>query len=125
MEQRSVLLVDDDPDFRYMVRKALGSIGGFVIVEAGDGLEALQKYHHAGEEKFDIVLSDTHMPRMTGPVLRAELASLGYKGRFFLMSGLPAYASVEVDIVKPHLPQVLRSTLVVKLRVKKEASAMA
>lgn len=124
MEQRSVLLVDDDPDFRYMVRKALCSIGGFDIVEAGDGLEALQKYH-AGNREFDIVLSDTHMPRMTGPVLRQELAARGYQGRFFLMSGLPAYASVEVDIVKPYLPQVLRSTLAVKLRVKEAPPAMA
>ena len=115
-----VLLVDDDPDLRYMVRKALVSIGGFVIVEASDGLEALQKYY-GGDQKFDIVLSDTHMPRMTGPVLRQELAARGYQGRFLLMSGLPAYASVEVDIVKPHLPQVLRSTLAVKLRVKESS----
>lgn len=118
--ERSLLLVDDDPDFRYMVRKALVSIGGFVIVEACDGLEALQKYH-GGNQQFDIVLSDTHMPRMTGPVLRQELAARGYQGRFLLMSGLPAYASVEVDIVKPYLPQVLRSTLAVKLRVKESS----
>ena len=112
--ERSLLLVDDDLDFRYMVRKALCSIGGFVIVEASDGLEALQKYYE-GEEKFDIVLSDTHMPRMTGPTLRTELASRGYQGQFFLMSGL-ASASDGVDIVKPLMPQVLRATLAVNLR---------
>ena len=84
--ERSVLLVDDDPDFRYMVRKALRSIGEFVIVEAGNGLEALRHYHH-GDRKFDIVISDTRMPGMTGPALRTELASRGYEGRFLLMSG--------------------------------------
>lgn len=117
--ERSVLLVDDDADFRRMVRKALRTIDNFVIVEASDGLEALRHYHH-GDRKFDIVISDTRMPGMTGPALRTELASRGYEGRFLLMSG-DAYPPVGVDIVKPYLPEVLRASLAVKLRVKEAA----
>lgn len=115
MEHTFLLLVDDDPDYRVQVKRALRNIGGFEVVEAVDGIDALGKFH-ANEREFDVVLSDTHMPRMTGPALRAELASLGYKGRFFLMTGLATSAGVGADIIKPMMPEVLRASLAVRLR---------
>lgn len=59
MVQR-VLLVDDDPDYRLLVRRALGPHALFEVVgEAGDGRAAVAE---AAECKPDLVLLDCSMP---------------------------------------------------------------
>ncbi len=59
-----VLVVDDDPDYRLMLRLQLELQHGVEVVgEAGDGIEALAWL--AGHEA-DIVVLDLMMPRMDG-----------------------------------------------------------
>lgn len=56
-----VLLVDDDPDWRLLVRLALEANQAFKVVgEAGDGLEAVEVAEHCRPE---LVLLDCSMPR--------------------------------------------------------------
>jgi DNA-binding NarL/FixJ family response regulator len=56
-----VLLVDDDPDWRLLVRLALEAEESFAVVgEAGDGHEAVEA---AGRSRPDLVLLDCSMPR--------------------------------------------------------------
>lgn len=57
---RRLLVVDDDPNFRRLVRDALSN---YEVLEAGDGDEALNILQ---QESVDLVLSDIAMPGMDG-----------------------------------------------------------
>ena len=57
-----VLLVDDYPDAREMYSEYL-QFSGFDVVEAGNGMEALQR---AAETAPDIILMDLSLPVMDG-----------------------------------------------------------
>jgi CheY-like chemotaxis protein/CRP-like cAMP-binding protein len=65
----SLLVVDDEADFRRLVREALPA---FTVAEAEDGKQALDVVH---EEKMDIVLTDIRMPNMDGFALLSNLRS--------------------------------------------------
>lgn len=69
--RRRVLVVDDEPDIRGLVRHALE--GSFDVVEAADGAGALAQ---AAECRPDIVVLDWQMPGMGGPEV---LTSLGMR----------------------------------------------
>ena len=74
---RSILAVDDSPSMRKMVSFTLSS-AGFKVVEAVDGVDALEK---AQAENFDLVLADQNMPRLDGIGLTRRLrAHPRYKG---------------------------------------------
>ncbi len=61
---RRVLIVDDTPDIRFLVRLVLDQDGRFEVVgEAGDGAEAIEA---AGRLQPDVVLLDLAMPVMDG-----------------------------------------------------------
>ncbi|MBI2856895.1 MAG: response regulator [Chloroflexi bacterium] len=61
MSQKKVLLADDDPKMRALLRMSLGD--RFVLLEAGDGQQALEM---ARKEKPDLVLLDIAMPGLDG-----------------------------------------------------------
>src|SRR2546430_15710411 len=61
-ERPRVLLVDDYPDAREMYTEYL-EFSGFDVVEAGNGMEALQR---AAESALDIILMDLSLPVMDG-----------------------------------------------------------
>ena len=64
-----ILVVDDEPNVRRLIRDAL-TTQGHVIEEAVDGVEAAKRLR---DEPFDIVVTDLKMPRMDGRRL-AELS---------------------------------------------------
>lgn len=82
---RRVLLVDDEPDLRFAVRLMLRR-GGFDVSEAGDGIEALDRWREASEP-FDAIILDQRMPRMTGLEAAVALREAGYGGALLLFSG--------------------------------------
>jgi two-component system, cell cycle response regulator DivK len=61
-ERPRVLLVDDYPDAREMYSEYL-QYSGFDVIEAGNGIEALQQ---AIEREPDIILMDLSLPVMDG-----------------------------------------------------------
>lgn len=71
-----VLIADDSKAMRqvigHMLRQA--GYGGLKVVEAVDGVEALQKTFN---EAPDLVLSDWNMPNKTGIVFLQELRAAG------------------------------------------------
>jgi len=60
--KRKVLLVEDYPDAREMYTQFL-ELSGFEVVEASDGVEALQR---AFETNPDVVVMDLSLPVMDG-----------------------------------------------------------
>ena len=58
-----VLVVDDFPTMRRIVKAQLQEIGCALVAEAADGAAAL---HILRQTSFDIVISDIHMPVMNG-----------------------------------------------------------
>lgn len=62
MEQKTILVVDDEERMRKIVRDFL-SVKGYQIEEAGDGVEALEKF---AQKDIDLVILDVMMPRMDG-----------------------------------------------------------
>ena len=64
-----VLVADDSGVMRTIIIRSLNAIGVTDIVQASDGVEAIEKF---GEGTFDIVLTDWNMPNKTGlDVLKA------------------------------------------------------
>lgn len=63
MQIRKVLLVEDEQDIRKVAQISLQFRGGWTVVAAGDGIEALAM---AAAEQPDVILLDCMMPRMDG-----------------------------------------------------------
>ncbi|MET0515939.1 MAG: response regulator, partial [Nitrospiraceae bacterium] len=59
---KRLLLIEDDHDIRRLLRD-LFTQEGYHVCEARDGSEALVEMD---KRRFDVVLSDDHMPRMDG-----------------------------------------------------------
>lgn len=79
-----ILLVDDDPDIRRIAALSLGRLGGFGVVLAASGAEALLAVANAPP---DLILLDVSMPGMDGPAtlaaLRASPSTAGIPVVFF------------------------------------------
>jgi len=63
MHAAKVLVVDDSPTMRQFIIFALQRLPGLQIDEAGDGVAALKQL---SSEKYDLLLTDIHMPMMDG-----------------------------------------------------------
>ncbi len=72
--RRTVMVVDDDPDHRGVIRAALEPLG-FVIAEAEDGASALAA---AATVRPDLFLLDISMPGMTGWEVARRLREAGH-----------------------------------------------
>ena len=66
----SVVVVDDEPDMRLLLRVVLEQTGYEVVGEAADGVEALDRFHSLTPDSMVIDLS---MPQMSGVELIKEL----------------------------------------------------
>ncbi|MEA2294394.1 MAG: two-component system, chemotaxis family, chemotaxis protein CheY [Solirubrobacteraceae bacterium] len=60
---RTILVVDDDPLIRRLIATTLEDVSGFNLVEAEDGVAALERAEAAAPA---IVFLDIDMPRMDG-----------------------------------------------------------
>lgn len=67
-----ILIVDDDPHLRQLVRAALES--ELDVVEAADGLEGIRAFHR---QRPDLVVLDVEMPRLDGHELLRRIRELG------------------------------------------------
>jgi len=74
IQQLGVLVVDDNPFMRKMVRNLLGNIGVKKTFEAGDGIAALELIRTVNP---DIIILDWEMPLLNGPELVRIVRSPG------------------------------------------------
>jgi len=61
-----VMVVDDQPSMRRIVRQLLASNGIRDVLEAGDGAEALEQLRRPEHAGIDLVICDLMMPVMDG-----------------------------------------------------------
>jgi CheY-like chemotaxis protein len=66
---RLILVVDDEPDLRFLLRRIFEK-SGFEVEEAGHGAQALERVH---ESRPDLVVTDVMMPVMGGAELIRRL----------------------------------------------------
>lgn len=82
----SVVLVDDAPEVRRLVRTALRFRGGFQVVgEAGDGGEAVRL---ASAEQPDIVVLDLGLPDITGRDVLSRIRDASPASKIVVFSGI-------------------------------------
>jgi DNA-binding NarL/FixJ family response regulator len=86
----SVLLIDDDPGFRLLARRALAGTQMSVIGEADTAASGASA---ARELKPDVMLVDVGLPDYDGITLAGELSKLPWRPRVVLTSVDPDAAS--------------------------------
>lgn len=110
-----ILIVDDEPVLRRMVRLTLE--GEHEVAEAADGAAALAAL--AGEGPFDVVLLDQKMPGMSGVDALVEIRRLAPETRVVMLT---AHASLDLAtealakgashfLSKPMTPALLRAAV--------------
>ena len=89
----TILLAEDEQEVREVAREFLES-GGYTVLEARDGADALQlSEKHAGT--IDLLVTDMVMPGITGQELAARLHAKRKGLQVIFMSGYSEYAAVE------------------------------
>src|SRR5436309_2758071 len=110
MTRPSVLVCDDEPNLRELIRVSLGP--GYAVHEAGDGEEALAL---ARSLRPDLIILDLMMPRLNGFDVLADLKadSALARTRVLVVTAQPASeqearaAGADGVIVKPFTPEEL------------------
>jgi len=113
MAMYNVLLVDDAETVRSFLACVLET-AGYTVRQAVDGQQAWEMYT---SEKFDVVVSDCDMPRMTGPELADRILQQDPAARIILMSGKEQPRSPVQVFQKPFSPLTLVE--LIKDKVKK------
>ena len=113
----TILLVEDEPGVRQLVREMLHRLG-YTILEAGGGPEALRLYdqHHGS---IDLLLTDVIMPQMSGRDLAERLRLRRPSLKVLYVSGytddmLAHHGMLEADVFllpKPFAPDELARKL--------------
>ncbi len=113
----TVLVVDDEPSIRAVVRDTLEG-SGYRVLEASDGRLAFDVFR-AQEDHIGIVLTDIMMAHMDGAELAAQLRTAGSRVPIVAMTGLDdsvrstalAESGVTIVIPKPFDRTTLLSAL--------------
>jgi PAS domain S-box-containing protein len=86
--RETVLFVEDEVALRDLMHRVLTK-GGYRVLAAGDGLEALALVE-GHPQRIDLVVTDVIMPRMSGPELAARLRARDPGIRLLYVSGYTA-----------------------------------
>jgi len=105
--QRVILVAEDEPAIRDLLEKILTQ-AGYAVIAAADGQEALE-LSRAYTGNIDLLISDTNMPRMTGPELADHIFGERPKTQVLLMSSntstrLVEFAAKHDFLNKPFAP---------------------
>src|SRR5712692_9914471 len=111
----TVLVIDDDADFRSLVREELGR-AGYGVTEASGGHEGVAMLR---QTDVDVVLLDVQMPGLNGREVLREARNLGVRSEVVVMTAYPKLeiameclrAGVFDLLEKPFPPKSLLATL--------------
>jgi CheY-like chemotaxis protein len=79
----TILIIDDDPQIRGMLREAL-EMTGHVVVESVNGAEGVERYR---SQPADLIICDLVMPEKSGITMIRELVQDFPELKFITMSG--------------------------------------
>jgi len=116
-ERLHILTVEDESAVAQLLALVLGGPAAKVI-SAADGWEALMKIG-ATARPFDLVITDHHMPRVTGLELVRQLRKREFGGKIVVLSAhltdenVRAYRELKVDMMisKPFDADELRRAM--------------
>jgi PAS domain S-box-containing protein len=98
----TVLLVEDEDALRAIVARVLRK-RGYVVVAAGDGLEALAAAERHSSP-IDVLVTDVVMPKMSGQVLAERLAAVQGEIPVLFISGYSMDAVNSHGVLRPGAP---------------------
>ena len=87
-ENHTLLVVEDDPDLRYLMVEVLEDYG-YKVVSAGDGFEGL-KIFESQRSTISLIVSDLMTPKMKGKELYDRVHKISGKTKFLFVSGYQA-----------------------------------
>ncbi len=118
MEEKRILYVDDSPTMRRIIHNSLQKIGMSQIMEAENGVDALEILQ---KQDFDMMMTDWNMPEMNGKELVEHVRSIDkYKKMPILMvttRGMEEDVVTAIKlgvngyIVKPFTPETLEKKM--------------
>lgn len=112
-EKRTVLFADDVATIRLVAATVLGN-AGFSVLQAKDGVEALELFH-AHRDEICVVVTDAMMPGMKGTELVNRIRATDTSTPIIFTSGyrdedVPKSPRVQ-PMPKPYLPSTLLRTI--------------
>lgn len=115
---KRILFVEDSPTMRRIIANSLQRLGFSDIIEAENGVDALNKLEG---QKIDLVITDWNMPEMNGADLVKTLRSMPEYGEIPIVMittrGMKddvmtaMKLGVNGYVIKPFTPDVLKSKL--------------
>ena len=114
--EKKIMIVDDAAFMRMMIKNSLTTNGYNNLIEAGDGLQALESYQ---TEKPDLVIMDITMPNMDGIQALQAIKAFDKDAKVVMCSAM-GQESMVVDairfgaldfIVKPFKPDRILQTV--------------
>jgi two-component system, cell cycle sensor histidine kinase and response regulator CckA len=93
---RTILVVDDEPQIRGLIRKVLER-ESYRVMDAEDGLQALSICEQSGV-RIDLLLTDIVMPRLDGIELARRVSERLPETRVLYMSGKCEMRTVARDV---------------------------
>lgn len=101
-ELETILLAEDEPLVRAMIATALRN-RGYNVLEAANGLEALQIAQEQVAGEIQLLLSDITMPQMNGIELARQFREIFPNVKIVLMSGYVEDPELQIAILDPRI----------------------
>jgi len=103
----TVLVVDDDAGTRHLVRAVLER-DGYTVIEAADGIEALERVDESPE--IDLVVVDLYMPLMDGREVVRRMRDAGKDHSILVLTGAQR-TETETQLIEEGADDYLRKPL--------------
>lgn len=128
-EKKHILLVDDEADLAFLIKKMLERFGYDITVRISP-LEAMEVFN-SRPDRFDLVITDFKMPLMTGVQLACELRNLSKDIPILLMTGFSEIldqkileeADISSVIRKPVVAADLNETIQGVLNIQRQSNS--
>ncbi len=114
----TILVADDDPFVREVIKAILNEFG-YEVILASNGIDVIKKFKD-NIDKIDLVLMDIVMPYKHGKSAQDELRKIKPDVKILLMSGYPDYVlaekSISVDEIEYLQKPIRAATLLKKIQ---------
>ncbi len=109
---KKIMLVDDSPLNRQLLKRVLMEMHDYQIIEANNGQTTIELYEQ--HKDIDLIFMDYHMPSMTGKETINILNANGYDKNIILLTGLmkeELYRTINVNyiMIKPIHKELIKT----------------